>query len=90
MNITSGTIARTIILALALINQILSVSGHAVLPIEDAQIETIVSTVWTVAASLVAWWKNQSFTQAAIAGDKITKAVKNGEISATAADNMLK
>ena len=61
MNITSGTLARTIILALALINQILSATGHPVLPIEDAQVETLVSTAWTVIAALIAWWKNNSF-----------------------------
>lgn len=77
MNITSGTLARTIILALALINQLLSASGHAVLPIDDAQIETIVSTAWTVIASLAAWWKNNSFTQAALEGDAKMKELKS-------------
>ena len=56
MKITSGTLARTIILALALINQVLSMCGIAVLPIEDAQVETIVTTLWTVIAAVVAWW----------------------------------
>ena len=77
-NITSGTIARTIILALALVNQLLSVTGHAVLPIEDAQIETLVSTLWTVAAAVVAWWKNNSVTTAAIEADAVMKDLKAG------------
>lgn len=77
MNITAGTLARTIILALALINQILSATGHPVLPIEDAQVETLVSTAWTVIAALVAWWKNNSFTSAAKAGDEIMKQEKS-------------
>lgn len=76
MNITAGTIARTIILALALINQVLSVTGHPVLPIEDAQVETLVTTGWTVVAALIAWWKNNSFTSAAKAGDEVMKQVK--------------
>lgn len=76
MNITAGTLARTIILALALINQVLSVTGHPVLPIEDAQIETLVTTGWTVVAALIAWWKNNSFTSAAKAGDEVMKQVK--------------
>lgn len=75
-NITSGTIARTIILALALVNQLLSVTGHAVLPIEDAQVETLVSTIWTVVAACVAWWKNNSFTAAAIEADAKRKGMK--------------
>lgn len=76
MNITAGTLARTIILALALINQILSVTGHPVLPIEDAQVETLVTTAWTVIAALVAWWKNNSFTAAAQKGDAVMKQEK--------------
>ncbi len=77
MNITAGILARTIILALALINQILSATGHPVLPIEDAEVETLVSTAWTVIAALIAWWKNNSFTAAAKAGDEVMKQEKN-------------
>ena len=69
MNISAGTIARTICLALALTNQILSATGHPVLPIEDSQVETLVTTGLTVAASVAAWWKNNSFTQPAKIGD---------------------
>lgn len=76
MKISASTIARTAILALALVNQILSASGHAVIPIEDAQIETLVSTGFTVAAALVAWWKNNSFTAAALKGDEVMKEAK--------------
>ena len=76
MKITSGTIARTVILALALINQILSAAGKPVLPIEDAQIETLVSTLWTVIAAVVAWWENNSFTKAAIEADKLLQEKK--------------
>ena len=60
--ISPSTIARTAALALALTNQILSATGHAVLPIESAQLEQLVSTGLTVAAALVSWWKNNSFT----------------------------
>lgn len=76
MKVSAGTIARTIVLALALVNQILSASGHAVIPIEDAQIETLVSTGFTIVAALVSWWKNNSFTAAALKGDKVMKEAK--------------
>ena len=36
--IDAGTIIRTVILALALINQILTASGHAIIPISDETI----------------------------------------------------
>ena len=40
----AGTIARTVVLALALTNQVLSALGKPVLPIESAQLEQIVTT----------------------------------------------
>ena len=78
MNVKADTIARTICLALALINQLLSVTGHAVLPIEDAEIEILVSTVISIVASIVAWWYNNSFTKAAIIGDNVMHDIKSG------------
>lgn len=73
-NITAGTLARTIILALALINQVLvSFFGIRAIPIEDESINMIVSTTWTVVSSVVAWWKNNSFTKKAIEADKTFK-----------------
>ena len=65
--IAPATIARTA--ALALTNQVLSATGHAMLPIESAQLEQLVSTGLTVAAALISWWKNNSFTPEAIEAD---------------------
>ena len=77
MKISTGTIARTAVLLLALTNQILSAAGKPVLPIEDSQLETLVTTGLTVAASLAAWWKNNSFTPAAIQADEALKAFRS-------------
>ena len=75
--ITSGTIARTIVLIVALVNQILTSTGHSIIPISDEQIDSIVSILFTVIASIVAWWKNNSFTAAAIEADKTMKELKS-------------
>jgi SPP1 family holin len=83
MKVSADTIARTIILALALINQVLSTTGHAVLPISDEQVEQIVSLIFTIVASVAAWWKNNSFTVAAITGDKVLKALKHKSADST-------
>jgi SPP1 family holin len=77
--ISAGTIARTIILLLALINQCLSMAGVSPLPIEDEQVETVITTAWTVIAAIWAWWKNNSFTQAALAGDALKNEIKARE-----------
>ena len=71
LNISAGTIARTIILALAIINQVLTVTGHSPLPIEDEAITQLVSAASTIGAALVAWWKNNSFTQNALKADAL-------------------
>ena len=74
--ITAGTIARTIILLLALVNQVLGMLGIQIIPIEDEVINTAVSTVWTVIAALAAWWKNNSFTVPALKADAMMKETR--------------
>lgn len=66
---SAATIARTACLALALVNQVLSATGHSVLPIESAELEQLISTGATVVTALVGWWYNNSFTQEAIRAD---------------------
>lgn len=78
MKVKTETIVRTVILALALVNQILSATGHAVLPIQDEQAETLITTGATILASLWAWWKNNSFTPEAIAADNHLADLRKG------------
>lgn len=75
-NITTGTIARTIVLLLALANQVLAMCGKQVLNIADDDIYQIVSIIFTIGASAVAWWKNNSFSQAAIKADEYKENIK--------------
>lgn len=68
--ISTGTLTRTAVLGLALANQLLSAAGKPLLPIESAQLEQLISTGFTTVSALVNWWFNNSFTQAALAGDE--------------------
>lgn len=77
MKIKTDTIIRTVVLALALINQVLVTTGHSVIPITDEQVTEIITLAVTVGASLWAWWKNNSFTKHAIAADKYMKDLKD-------------
>ena len=78
-NISAGTIARTIVLLLALANQVLAMCGKQVLNIADDDIYQIVSILFTIGASAVAWWKNNSFTQEAIKADEVMTELKENE-----------
>ena len=61
--ISAATLARTAVLLLALTNQVLSAMGNPVLPI-------------TTVAALISWWKNNSFTAAAVAADSYLARLK--------------
>lgn len=63
------TIIRTVVVAVALINQILAICGKDTLPLYESDIVQIVTLVATIASSLWAWWKNNSFTHNAVKAD---------------------
>jgi SPP1 family holin len=76
MKITKGTIIRTAAFALAWINQLLQMAGHPILDIDSVQLSNFITVVFTLSASVVCFWKNQSFTTSALLGDKAMKANK--------------
>ena len=76
MKISTGTITRTVILALALINQVLTISGHSPLPIEDEAVTELIATSATIITATIAWYKNNSFSQEAIKADAKLKELK--------------
>lgn len=78
--ISAGTLTRTAVLGLALANQLLSAAGKPLLPIDNAQLEQLISTGFTTVSALVNWWFNNSFTKEAIQADaefeRLRKSVK--------------
>lgn len=79
LTVTTATIVRTICLALALVNQLLSNAGHTVLPIENELVETVVTSCITLVVAVWNWWKNNSFTKNAIAADNYMAQLKAGK-----------
>lgn len=75
-NVTADTLARTIFLLLALINQVLAIFGKGTINIAENDIYQVVSLLFTILTTLMAWWKNNSFTPAAIEADKSLKKLK--------------
>lgn len=76
MQIATATIVRTVLLVLALLNQVLTISGHSPIPIEDETVNEFIATGSTIIIAIVTWWKNNSFTQAAIRADRVMKDIK--------------
>ncbi|WP_144739453.1 phage holin [Bacillus altitudinis] len=68
-NFDKGTVVRTVLLFIALINQALIMFGKPVLPISEDQVNTLTETlylafsmVFTLVTTLVAWFKNNYVT----------------------------
>ena len=77
--VTPETIIRTIVLVLALINQALTASGKNPLPFAESEIYELLTLLATIGAALWAWWKNNSFTPAAIKADKYMNELRKGK-----------
>lgn len=77
--IDSQTIARTIILAIALINQIFAIFGRQQIPVQEDTVYQIVSLLFTIVTTVWSWWKNNSFTQEAIKADAYMRELKEAK-----------
>lgn len=81
MKASKETMIRTIILAITLVNQVLTVLGKNPLPFSDESIYEALSALCTAGASLWAWWKNNSFTSAAILADEYKDQLKGNGVT---------
>ena len=77
MKPTVDTIIRTILLAVTIVNQVLTSLGKNPIPFSDEEIYGALTTVATVVMTLWAWWKNNSFTNASIRADEYMNALKS-------------
>ena len=76
MKVKSETIIRTIVLILALANQVLAIYGKQKIPITEDEIYQLITLVVTIGSALWAWWKNNSFTQPAIKADEYMERLR--------------
>lgn len=76
MKVKSETIIRTIVLILALANQVLAIYGKQKIPITEDEVYQLITLVFTIGSALLAWWKNNSFTQPAIKADEYMEKLR--------------
>lgn len=79
MGVSKGTIIRTVLLVLAIVNSGLQLFGKSTLPITTAEVEEVVSFLFLAGTSLVAWWKDNAFTEEAIKAKAYFKELKKGK-----------
>ena len=69
-NVKVGTWVRGILLIISFVNMALSAAGKAPIPADYNELYTIVSVIFSVLVGISAYWKNNSFTEAAQTADK--------------------
>lgn len=79
MKIDKATIARTVILLLALVNIVLQMFGIKALPISDETVNDVVSVGFLLYSAISSWWHNNSFTSHAKQADEYLKELRNSE-----------
>jgi len=79
MKISKGTIIRTIMLILVVINFTLKQTGHDILNIDETEVGAALETIISIAVIAVAYWKNNSVSQNAIKADEFLKSLEEGE-----------
>jgi SPP1 family holin len=69
-NVKVGTWVRGILLIISFVNMALSAAGKTPIPTDYNELYTIVSVIFSVLVGISAYWKNNSFTEAAQTADK--------------------
>lgn len=73
MKVSTDTIVRSVCMIVALLNTLLAILGKDKLPFTDSEIYSGLTAVAAVVTTLIAWWKNNSFTQPALKADEQLK-----------------
>lgn len=77
--ISIGTIARTIAVIIVIINMILKASGKPIIDVDEGTVLYWLEYAVEIAIILVAWWKNNSISPAAIKADEFLKQLRNSD-----------
>lgn len=80
MKISTGTIVRTIMMAIAVINTICAALGFTTIDIDENTLYTIITGVFDVITLVVVWWKNNNFSKRELALEEVRKAIKEDGI----------
>lgn len=79
MKISKGTIVRTILMLIVVLNFALERCGVDVIKTDESTVLMLVETVIEIAVVIVGFWKNNSYSEKAIKADKFLKELRESE-----------
>lgn len=77
--VSIGTWIRLAMVMLALVNVTLRMAGVQTLPFTPEDVADLISGLFVIATALTAYWKNNSFTAAAIEADEYMRRLREEE-----------
>ena len=87
LQVKTSTWVRTLVFAIAIINQILVAFGKSPLNLDEAminnviiQLDMLIASVMTIVTGVIGFWKNNSFSKAAVEADEVL-AQKKKEVN---------
>ena len=75
MSITKGTIIRTIMVAIVMINLVLEKCGVDIINVDESSVGMFVETAVEITAIAASWWYNNSLTENAKKADDVLRAL---------------
>lgn len=79
MKISKGTIVRTVMLVIVIINLVLKQLGYNLINVSESKILSDVEMVIELAVIIVSFWKNNSYSKNAIKADEFLKNLREME-----------
>lgn len=79
MKISKGTIVRTVMLLIVIINLILKQLGYDLINVSENEILSVLEMIIELAVIIVSFWKNNSYSKNAIKADEFLKNLKEME-----------
>lgn len=80
--IAKETIIRGVLIAVAIVNEILTAKGKNPIPFSDETIYSFLSYMFLIGAMAWGYWKNNNFTQAALEAQELLDAIKEEDKAA--------
>lgn len=79
MKISKGTIVRTILIAIVIINRLLEINGKSVINVSESEIAMLLEYVLEIGIILAGFWYNNSFTEKAKKAQQFLEELKESE-----------